>query len=59
MTPVEKFLMRHENKDGEVGCFIRSCILVFGRSEFMTRKELKESSQMSLLLDCFPVEDKS
>ena len=51
---VMAFLFRHENKSGPVGEFIRSCILVAEISEIMTRSELKDSSQMGLLLDCFP-----
>jgi hypothetical protein len=51
---VMKFLRRHENKEGPVGEFIRSCILVAERSDLMTRDELRKSAQMDLLLDCFP-----
>ncbi len=51
---VLKFLMKHENKDGPVGEFVRSCILVAELSEILTRDELRKSAQMDLLLDCFP-----
>ena len=56
MSDVLKFLRKHENRSGEVGEFIRSCILVAERSEFMTRRELRNSAQMELLLDCFQCE---
>lgn len=54
MDDVLKFLYKHENRSGEVGEFIRACILVGERSEILTRKELRASAQMDLLLDCFP-----
>lgn len=57
MSELMKFLQRNENRDGEVGEFIRSCILVHERAEFMTRDELKRSAQLDLLLDCFPTEE--
>ena len=55
MDEVMKFLLKHENKTGAVGEFIRSCILVAERSEMMTRDELKDSAQLGYLLDCFHV----
>jgi hypothetical protein len=51
---VMAFLLKHENKSGPVGEFIRSCILVAKIAEIMTRSELKDSAQMKYLLDCFP-----
>ena len=54
MSDVLKFLRKHENRSGEVGEFIRSCILVAEVSEILTRNKLRTSSQMNLLLDCFP-----
>jgi hypothetical protein len=57
MHEVLKFLRKHENKDGPVGEFVRSCIMVADRSEIMTREELKESAQLGYLLDCFPTID--
>ena len=57
MDEVVAFLMKHENRQGPVGHFIRSCILVAQISEILTRFELKESAQMGYLLDCFATED--
>ena len=57
MDEVVAFLKKHENKQGPVGEFIRSCILVAQLSEIMTRSDLKNSSQMGYLLDCFAAED--
>lgn len=54
MDEVLKFLRKHEDKSGPVGEFVRSCILVAELSEYMSRKELKESAQLGYLLDCFP-----
>ncbi len=53
MDDLMKFFKRHENKDGPVGEFIRSCILLAERADFMTRDELKECVQLNYLLDCF------
>ena len=57
MDEVMKFLRRHENKEGNVGQFVRSCILLCEQSEFMSRDELLKSDQMQLFLDCFPSEE--
>lgn len=57
MDEVVAFLKKHENKQGPVGEFIRSCILVAQISEILTRSELKDSAQMGYLLDCFAAED--
>ena len=50
-----EFLQTHENRQGKVGEFVRSCIMVAERSALMTRSELKESAHMGYLLDCFAV----
>jgi len=54
MSEVKKFLLKHQNKDGDVGKFIRSCLLVLELSEFVTRDEVLASAQMQYLLECFP-----
>lgn len=53
MDQVIAFLRENEDRDGNVGEFIRSCLLVAEREEFMTREELKQSVQLDYLLDCF------
>jgi hypothetical protein len=51
---LETFLSHHENDEGEVGDFIRSCILVSDLGEILTRTEMLKSDQLGYLLDCFP-----
>ena len=57
MDEVLEFLMKLENRDGKVGQFVRSSILLFEMSEIMPRDELLKSDQMKLFLDCFPKEE--
>jgi len=59
MDDVLKFLYKHEHKDGKVGEFIRTCILLAELSETLTRDELMKSAQLGYLLDCFPTCDEA